>query len=252
MKRVISIWLLTFLVTVGFLVWQKMSGPTYPSRGSVDVGTGEFPVELLRTHSINGDLPVTVVTAAPGAPDPGVAGTVVWRRFPTDEPWQRLPMRYEQGALRAELPRQPMAGKLEYQRRAGPRRPYGPVPAGRGRGGPLQGRRAGADPGLPRHLHGAGHAVLDRRGAGRPDRRRRGPEGPGAHDVLLPVPGGLRAGAGGAEVRLRRLLDRLAPGRGLDRQQAGHRRPGLGVRRVAPPAMPRPASRGGASPWCWP
>ena len=115
MKRVISIWLLTFVVTVGFLVWQKMSGPTYPRRGSVDLGTGEFPVELLRTHSITGDLPVTIVTAAPGEADPGITGTVVWRRYPTGEDWQHLPMRYEQGALRAELPRQPMAGKLEYR-----------------------------------------------------------------------------------------------------------------------------------------
>ncbi|MFN2369885.1 MAG: hypothetical protein ABR506_01895 [Candidatus Krumholzibacteriia bacterium] len=114
MKRVLSIWTITVVLTLAFLVWQKLSGPTYPKRGSVDLGTGEIAIELLRTHSINGDLPVTVTVAAPGAPDPGITGTVVWRRYPTDEPWQRLPMRYERGQLRAELPRQPMAGKLEY------------------------------------------------------------------------------------------------------------------------------------------
>ena len=115
MKRVVTIWLVTFVLTAAFLVWQKMSGPTYPKRGSVDVGTGEIEVELLRTHSINGDLPVTVPVARPGAPDPGIEGAVVWRRYPTDGPWQRRPLRHDDGVLRAELPRQPMAGKLEYR-----------------------------------------------------------------------------------------------------------------------------------------
>lgn len=114
MKRVLSIWLITLVLTLAFLVWQKMSGPTYPKRGSVDVGTGEIALELLRTHSINGDLPVTVRVATVDAPDPGIGGTVIWRRYPTGEDWQRLPMRFERGQLRAELPRQPMAGKLEY------------------------------------------------------------------------------------------------------------------------------------------
>jgi hypothetical protein len=109
LKRVIGIWFFTFILTVAFLVWQKVSGPTYPKRGEVDLGGGAFAVELLRTHSINGELPVTVVTG-----DDAVEGTVVWRRYPTDDPWQRLPMVNDNGVLRAELPRQPMAGKLEY------------------------------------------------------------------------------------------------------------------------------------------
>ena len=115
MKRIITIWSLTFLLTVGFLVWQKMSGPTYPVRARVDYGAGEFKVELLRTHSITGDMPVTIQVAGSDDANPGVTGTVIWHRFPTDEPWQRLPMVYDQGLLKAELPRQPMAGKLEYK-----------------------------------------------------------------------------------------------------------------------------------------
>ncbi|MCP4572196.1 MAG: hypothetical protein GY838_07565 [bacterium] len=115
MKRIVTIWLLTFVLTVAFLVWQKVSGPTYEKTGQFDVGTGAMDYELLRTHSITGDLPVTIVVAEAGSPDPGIQGTVIWRRYPTDEPWQRLPMRYEDGLLKAELPRQPMAGKLEYE-----------------------------------------------------------------------------------------------------------------------------------------
>ena len=114
MKRVVSIWVITFFVTAAFLVWQKVSGPTYPRRGSVDVGTGRIAVELPRTNSISSDMPVSIKVAAPDAPDPGVTGTVIWRHYPTDEAWLRLPMRYEHGRLEADIPRQPMAGKVEY------------------------------------------------------------------------------------------------------------------------------------------
>ncbi len=114
MKRVIGIWFLTFVVTVAFLVWQKVSGPTYPKRGEVDLGAGAFKVELLRTHSINGDMPVVIVPGPVGQGDPEVSGTVVWRRYQAGDEWQHTPMRNENGVLKAELPRQPMAGKLEY------------------------------------------------------------------------------------------------------------------------------------------
>jgi hypothetical protein len=41
---------------------------------------------------------------------------VSWRRFPTDEPWQSLPMaRNDEGELEAVIPHQPPAGKVEYR-----------------------------------------------------------------------------------------------------------------------------------------
>ncbi len=109
MKRVIILWTLAFLLTAAFLVWQKISGPTYEVRFDTEVAGVPLKGELLRTHSINGDLPVTVNIS-----DPSVEGTVIWRRYPTDEPFVRLPMTNANGKLTAELPRQKMAGKLEY------------------------------------------------------------------------------------------------------------------------------------------
>lgn len=109
MKRTIILWTVAFLVTAVFAVWQKMSGPTYEVRIDTEVAGAPLKGELLRTHSVNGDLPVTVNVA-----DPAVVGTVVWRRYPTDDPWQRLAMVNAAGLLTAELPRQKMAGKLEY------------------------------------------------------------------------------------------------------------------------------------------
>ena len=48
-----------------------------------------------------------------------MTGEVVWRRYPTADPWQVLELKREGAELRAMLPRQPAAGKLEYQVRLG-------------------------------------------------------------------------------------------------------------------------------------
>ena len=109
MKRVIILWTLAFLLTAAFLVWQKISGPTYEVRFDTEVSGVPLKGELLRTHSITGDMPVTVNIS-----DSEVAGTVIWRRYPTDHSWERLAMVNEGGQMTASLPAQKMAGKLEY------------------------------------------------------------------------------------------------------------------------------------------
>lgn len=107
-------WMITLVFTLGFLVWQKISGPTYEVRVKSEVGGVPVQGELLRTHSINGDMPVVLNVGDPKLGNPGVRGTVIWRRYPTDDAWERLSMQYVEGQLRTQLPRQPMAGKIEY------------------------------------------------------------------------------------------------------------------------------------------
>jgi hypothetical protein len=88
-----------------------MTGPTYPKHGRVVVGGEELRYSLLRTHGGVGGLRVRIA----GVDEP-VRGVVSWRRYPTGEPWQALPMaRSEAGALEAEIPHQPPAGKVEYR-----------------------------------------------------------------------------------------------------------------------------------------
>ncbi len=109
MKRVILLWFLAFVLTAAFLVWQKISGPTYEKRFDTELVGTRIKGELLRTHSITADMPVTI-----HVPDEAVSATVVWRRFPTNDPWIDLPMVRDGEVLRAEIPRQGMAGKVEY------------------------------------------------------------------------------------------------------------------------------------------
>jgi len=109
LKRVILLWFLAFVLTGAFLVWQKISGPTYEKRFDTELVGTRIKGELLRTHSITADMPVTI-----HVPDEAVSATVVWRRFPTNDPWIDLPMVRDGEVLRAEIPRQGMAGKVEY------------------------------------------------------------------------------------------------------------------------------------------
>jgi hypothetical protein len=103
-------WLVAVVVTLGSAVWQRMSGPTYPARGTVSLGGAAVHLRLPRTQISGRELDVVIPVA-----DPDVHGAVVWRRFPTTELWQTLPMRREGNTLVAALPTQPTAGKLEYQ-----------------------------------------------------------------------------------------------------------------------------------------
>ena len=109
MKRVILLWFLAFILTATFLVWQKISGPTYEKRFNTEVAGTHIRGELLRSHSISADMPVTI-----HVPDEGVSGTVVWRRFPTEDPWERRTMARDGELLQAFISRQGMAGKVEY------------------------------------------------------------------------------------------------------------------------------------------
>ncbi|OFV81784.1 MAG: hypothetical protein A2Y78_01530 [Acidobacteria bacterium RBG_13_68_16] len=103
-------WALAVVITLGTLVWQRMTGPTYPARGTVKLGGQAINMKLERSNTTASDQRVRVQVA-----DPEVTGEVVWRRYPSSEPWQVLELKREGGELQAMLPSQPAAGKLEYQ-----------------------------------------------------------------------------------------------------------------------------------------
>lgn len=110
MKRPAVLWTLALLVTLASAVFQRLTGPTRPLRGTAMVGESAVRFRLLRSHGGPGDQPVRIVAA-----DPAVSAAVAWRRFPTDDTWRLVPMTRQGDALEAALPHQPPAGKLEYQ-----------------------------------------------------------------------------------------------------------------------------------------
>ena len=109
--RTTILWILAVLLMAATVVYQRRTGPTHPLRGTVTIAGSTTTFKLIRSEE-------TVREARVALPDPGVPGTLVWRRFPLQEAWNRQPMVREQkdgkGELAGYLPKQPAAGKLEY------------------------------------------------------------------------------------------------------------------------------------------
>ena len=108
--RTTILWIFSLVFTLVLAFWQETTGPTYPIRGSAVLAGTAVPYNLLRTHGGDGDLPVQVRAA-----DAAVIGEVMWRRWPTNDAFQLLPLKRQGSVLQAFLPHQPPAGKVEYQ-----------------------------------------------------------------------------------------------------------------------------------------
>ncbi len=109
--RTISIvlWILAFLLMLGAGVYQRLTGPTHPMRGSIEVAGEPVTYRLVRAAWTDEQARIEVPSS------PGVDGGVVsWRRYPTEEAWSQEPLVLDGENWIARLPIQPAAGKLEY------------------------------------------------------------------------------------------------------------------------------------------
>jgi hypothetical protein len=115
-KSNILLWALAFFVMVAAAVHQRITGPTNPLRGHVAVGGQQIKYRLPRSAE-------NVSSARVAIPDPGKvwgdAPRMLWRRYPTDDPFEVLFMAPESDGdkkiLAAYLPSQAAAGKVEYK-----------------------------------------------------------------------------------------------------------------------------------------
>ncbi len=114
-RRLLSatLWIVAFVLMVLTGGYQRRTGPTYPYRGEVELAGGTYAFELVR----KGDSREGARLELPD-PGEGYQGEVWWRRYPTGEAFQALPLHREnrdgRAVLWAQLPAQPAAGKLEY------------------------------------------------------------------------------------------------------------------------------------------
>jgi hypothetical protein len=110
MSRNSMLWAIALTVTLVAAIYQRVTGPSYPVRGTVTLGGETYSLRLERTHLTTSDQGIRL-----DIPDPLVEGDVRWRRFPSSEPLQLLPLHRKLDVLEAALPKQPAAGKLEFQ-----------------------------------------------------------------------------------------------------------------------------------------
>jgi hypothetical protein len=106
-----ALWVAAFIVTVALAFFQRITGPSHPSRGAVTLADGqELRYRLPRSNEGRDSL---VISLPQPAGDARVA--VEWRRYPTDEPYRTMVMEpSSSGRLEASISRLPAAAKVEY------------------------------------------------------------------------------------------------------------------------------------------
>lgn len=103
------LWILAFLLMLGAGVYQRLTGPTHPLRGSFEAAGEQVRYRLIRAEWTDQEAVVRIPAA-----DGLEGGTLVWRRYPTADPWIEVPMARDGEDWAAPLPIQPPAGKVEY------------------------------------------------------------------------------------------------------------------------------------------
>ncbi|MEI8006107.1 MAG: hypothetical protein WCI48_07855 [Bacteroidota bacterium] len=104
------IWIFAILFTAVFAHYQRSTGPTYPLKDKIMVGTTMVKYELTRSGTCGKDEPVKILIA-----DTSVHGTFTYKRYKSNDAWTTIPMSREGEYLLAYIPQQPMAGKVEYK-----------------------------------------------------------------------------------------------------------------------------------------
>lgn len=107
LKKVLF-WVLAVVISLSAMVYQRLTGPTYPKDYTISLDGSEYKFELPRSHGGDADCPVILTLPEQ------FEGKITWRRFPTEDEWSTITLQRAGEVLMANLPHQPPAGKLEY------------------------------------------------------------------------------------------------------------------------------------------
>ncbi|MEE9432528.1 MAG: hypothetical protein V3V16_15890 [Melioribacteraceae bacterium] len=109
MKRNIVLWTIAVLITIITAIYQRVTGPTYPISGNIELAGEKINYKLNRSHGGNEDYKIAVKVN-----DSKTNGTLFYKRYKTADEWTSIEMNIDGENLTASLPHQPPAGKLEY------------------------------------------------------------------------------------------------------------------------------------------
>lgn len=109
MKKVLF-WIIAILITLSSAIYQRLTGPTTPYRGKIEIQDETISYRLIRTFPRPTDAPVRI-----SIEDTSIEGYYRYKRYPSFDEWQQVPMVRQDDQLIAYIPQQPAAGKVMYQ-----------------------------------------------------------------------------------------------------------------------------------------
>lgn len=109
-RKALLFWGVSLVLTLLIASYQRLSGPTRPLRGQLDLGGKRLYYKLPRSCDRSRQCKILVET-----PSPEAQGRLLFRRYKASQGWSEREMSLLDGRLEATLPPQPPAGKVEYR-----------------------------------------------------------------------------------------------------------------------------------------
>jgi len=106
----ILLWIVAIILTVGLVIYQRSTGPTYPISGKVTIDGEVINYKLIRTFGGDQDALVEIFTD-----NKDITGSITLKRFKSFDEWSTNNMLQEDGKIVGVIPNQPPAGKVEYK-----------------------------------------------------------------------------------------------------------------------------------------
>lgn len=109
LTKSILLWILAFVLMGATAVYQRLTGPTYPVSGKIEIKGEKIKFSLPRSHDGSGaDLIKLEVK------NQNIYGYMKFRRYKSHDDWSVQQLKREGNYLYASIPEQPPAGKVIY------------------------------------------------------------------------------------------------------------------------------------------
>jgi len=108
-KPAVWYWILAVIITISAMIYQKLTGPTYPLKVKTALNNEVYKLKLIRSHGGEKDCELKYEID-----DKGVSGSVFYKRYKSEDDWTEVNFKRDGDYLIAMLPHQPPAGKLSY------------------------------------------------------------------------------------------------------------------------------------------
>jgi len=110
MKKNTLFWIIAIIITLLSSVYTRITGPTKPERGQVEIADENIRFRLIRTWDQPSDAPVRIKVE-----NMDIDGYFRYKRYPSFDQWDTLRLDRDDNHLTAYIPEQPAAGKVMYQ-----------------------------------------------------------------------------------------------------------------------------------------
>ena len=111
MIKKISIWVLSVLLALAAMIYQRSTGPTYEYKGQLEHAGEKYKYELIRTHETTGGAKIEL----PYFEGANYNATLNYKRYKTKDSITTVDFQLDENKqFVAQLPVQPAAGKMEY------------------------------------------------------------------------------------------------------------------------------------------